>query len=140
CQSEPASDRPRRTLYSIGQPAKVMRIEKPKPRRRIKDLFGDLDNSASQSSAARENDAARDLRFRLGNLAGDMLEQFDRTGLHDVTKDLFRKSARFSPSNRHDLDDLLLFLAVHEKRCNAAVVMLDLVRFGNRNSQANSYV
>jgi hypothetical protein len=69
-----------------------------------------------------------------------MLKQFDRARLHYVAEYLFRQAARLTPSDGHDLDHLLPFLVVHQKRRDAAVSMLDAIRILNGNTQSDGDV
>src|SRR5688572_14763077 len=69
-----------------------------------------------------------------------MLQQLHRSRLHYVAEYLFRQSASFAAPDRDDLDHLLPLAVVHQKGSDASVMMFDLVRFLDRNTQSDRNV
>src|SRR5687768_1499005 len=88
-ERESASDGPFRTLHFAGETAEVFLFQIAEPRRSIKYLFGDVDQSPRHRSASGEDHTARDLSFLPHNFLRDVVKHLDGTRLHDVAKELF---------------------------------------------------
>jgi len=88
--------RPCRALNVFDQPAETIAFGKTDSHRRIKNLFGDLGHAMKQCSAAGQHHATRELSLPTSvfDLIGDVHQNFFRTRLKDVAKNLSRQLSR----------------------------------------------